>query len=309
MKILITGGTGFIGSHVTHALLQAGHSLYLLVRPESNTWRIDDVKDKFKLLPYSKLNDLEDIFPDDIDGVVHLATLYKKTDDALAVPEMIETNITLPSMLLELASRNKCQFFINTGTCFEYKLSKEKLSEESPREAYNYYAATKLAFEDILAYRGNNSLVKTATLRLFYPYGEKDNRKLISLLMNSFINSEPLKLSKGIQELNYTYVNDLVSAYEKLILFLSSQKSNTHEVFNIGTDQAISLRKIVSTIHEITEKQNLITFGNSHPNRDIMYMNCNYSKAKRLLGWEPQVSIKEGLVRVYQFYKSNPKYL
>ncbi len=309
MKILITGGTGFIGSHLVHSLLQNGHELFILARQNSKTWRIDDIKEEISLLPYSNFDDIEKVFENGFDGVIHLATLYKKNDDISAIPEMIEANVSFPSVLLQQAAKSNCRFFINTGTCFEYKLSSFPLTEGHPTDGYNFYAATKLAFEQILQYTSSHSSLRTATLRLFYPYGEKDNRKLITLLMDAFINCKPITVSKGEQQINYTYISDLVDAYNKSLIFITSDKYKQHEVFNIGIDQTVSIKEIVTTLEDITGKQSIVTFGDTYPEGEIMHMNCNYSKAKEYLGWQPANDIKKGLQHIYDYYKSHPDQL
>jgi len=309
MKILITGGAGFIGSHLTRSLLQQDHQLFILTRHGTDTWRIDDILQKVTILPYESLDDLGKIFQHNFDGVIHLATLYKKADDKGAVRKMIKVNITFPSLLLQHASSTKCQFFINTGTCFEYKLSEDSLTEKSTTEGYNLYAATKLAFEQILQYTSSHTSLRTTTLRLFYPYGEKDNKKLITLLMNAFIHNKPISVSRGEQRLDYTYILDIVSAYEKAVSFITSDRYQGHNSVNIGIDKTVSIKEIGKLLEGISGKKNIVTFGDSYPEGEIMHMNCDYSKAQSLLGWQPEYSIEKGLRSIYDYYKLHPTHL
>ena len=303
--ILVTGGTGFIGSHVVQKFLELEYKVIVLKRKTSDIWRIKEVKDQ--CLFYDIEDGLENVFKENrINSIIHLATKYvKKHKNLQDIKDMIETNITYPSLLLELAVKYKVTKFINTGTCFEYKLTNKKISEEDKAEAYNFYAATKLAFEEILKYYVNNQKIKAVTLKLFFPYGEKDNQKIIPLIISALLNNKSLNITKGEQEINYTYVGDIIKAYLRALDYLQSTAYGGYKHFNIGNDKTSSIKEIVKYLEEISGKRNLIKLGAlPYPIKEIMYMNCYNEKARKILKWSSKTDIKTGLKRTYEFYKN-----
>jgi len=303
--ILVTGGTGFIGSHIVEKLIQLKRKVIILKRKSSHIWRIKAVLNK--CLIYDVEDGLENVFKQKkIDLIIHLATKYLKYHKNLQeIKEMIETNITYPSQLLDLAVKYKVNKFINTGTCFEYKAASKKIKEEDKVEAYNFYAATKLAFEEVLKFYATNHGTKAITLKLFFPYGEKDNHKLIFLIINAMLKNKPLKTTKGEQRINYTYVSDIVEAYIKAIDYLGSIAYHSYEHFNIGSEKSFTVQEIVKYLEEISGKKDLIKLGSlPYPVNEITYANCYNEKAREKLGWCPKTDIKTGLKKTFTFYKN-----
>ena len=189
--IMLTGGTGFIGSHLLEELLKENYKVILLKRSFSNTWRIAEVLNHENLiLKNLDEEDLNDIFSQyAIEGILHLATYYIRSHKSDEISEMINTNINFPTQLLENAVNNNVKFFINTGTFSEYDLDASPISEDSELKAFNLYSSTKTAFEDILKYyHGKNDLI-CATMKLFTPYGPKDDENKITpyLIIKSII--------------------------------------------------------------------------------------------------------------------------
>lgn len=309
MNILITGGTGFIGSHLVEELINHQHQLILTSRKKSSLGRISHLLKKLILYNVDSLNCLEKIFIDNrIDLIIHLATNYIKYPKNInEIAEMNRTDIDLPARLLFLSHKYKVRSFLNTGTCFEYQLPLKLVTENSPIRAYNYYAGTKIAFEEILKSFISNDNFKAITLKLFFPFGEKDNHKVIPLIINSFIKNQTLLLTKGGQRLNFTYIKDIISSYLKAIDLLDSPKYCGYQVFNIGEKKAFSLVEIVDMIRKISQKKGKIEFGAvPYPPNQIRYASCNYSKAKRLLKWQPETDIVYGLRNTYNYYLNNP---
>lgn len=302
MNILITGGTGFIGNHLIRKLLTTtNHKIFILKRSTSNTWRIDDIKRSINLLDYKDSKNLESIFKkNSFDIIIHLSALYiKYTDNWKDIKEMDNINILLPSILLQLAINNKVKAFINTGSCFEYKLPKIKIKESDPISPYNYYAATKIAFEDLLKYFVEKEAIRGLTIKLFYAYGENDNQKVIPSMITAMIKSKKISLTKGEQKISFTYIGDIVDAYIKAIYFINSQNNKKYEVFNIGSDKLYKLKHIGKMLEQITNKKGLFSFNLPYPKNEVMYISCNYSKANNILNWSPKTNIMDGLKRTY----------
>ncbi len=309
MNILLTGATGFVGSHLLHHLLTEHHNVTILKRSTSDTWRIKDSINNVSSVDIENENDLSEVISQHhIDAVIHTATHYiKRETDQEELQAMNEANITFPTLLLDAAVKNGVAYFVNTGTCFEYALSDTPVSETSPTEAYNYYAATKLAFENILSYYAKMHPIHAATLKLFYPYGEKDNKKIIPLIMQSYAHDTHLTISKGEQQLDFTYVGDIVKAYTHALNYLLSRSYTKYTTFNIGASNPTRIKDIVSKTESISRKKGLVTCSNTYPPHDIMHLESDSSKALNILGWKATTAIDEGLKRTYNYYLHNKK--
>lgn len=304
MNILISGGTGFIGSHLLHRLVYTNHKIFVIKRRSSDLWRIKDIEHRINILNINTFKDLSEIFTQNkFDLIIHLAMKYvKRNENWQDVQEINEVNITFPAILLKLAQDHRIKAFINTGTCFEYNLSDSPLTETNPINPYNYYASTKVAFEHILKFFVAQKGINGLTLKLSHPYGEMDNQKVIPLIINSIITNNPLKLTYGEQQLGFTYVGDIVNAYLKAIDLITNAKFQSYEVFNIGTGTTYTLKQIAKHLETITGKKNLVSFSEPYPSNEIMYMSCNFEKAKRILNWSPKTDIIDGLTKTYQYY-------
>ena len=308
--ILLTWWTWFIWSKLLEKLIHEGHTILLLKRRTSSTVRIDMLlKGPYNIISFNtEETDLDTLFTTHkIDMILHLATSYKKTHASHDVEDMIYSNVTFPSLLCESAIKHWIKYFINTGTFFEYAHSsntKNILREESPEKAYNLYASTKLAFNEIVKYYSQNYDFKVINLRLFSPYGPKDNQKLIPMLIQAILQKKEMKLSWWEQQLTFTYVDDIVDAYIKSIDFFKKM-SSMYEVFNIGNHDTSSIKEIVGYLKKIswTDMTNVCLWEVPYLNNEIFHSWCDATKAKLLLGWEPKYTIESWLSLTYDYYK------
>lgn len=308
MKILVTGGTGFIGSHLVHELIKENHQIILLKRSSSDLWRVKQIINRIRLVNLDKVDDIGKIFVQTkIDAVIHLATHYIKNDsDVSKIELMVKTNVVLPSLILDECKKHNVKIFINTGTCFEYRTKKGKTRETDKKEALNLYAATKLAFEEILKYYCKKGPMRGATLKLFYPYGEKDHDKLIVKVIDALINNKKLELTKGDQKLDYTYIDDIISAYIKTLKKLVESKVNCYDIFNIGSGSAIAIKKVITKLKKLHGKESSISLGKiNYSSNEIMYIEADNFKAQEILGWKPKFTIDRGLKKTYDYYVNN----
>ena len=297
-RILLTGATGFLGSHLLEAMLSRGYEVVVLKRTVSDVWRISHLLHKVNVYDIDMVS-LDEILSDNpVDIIVHLATLYKKFDHSNDVAEMVASNVSFPVELLETGVRKGVKGFINTGTFFEYDCSSLPVCEDAKISPFNFYAKTKLAFESILSTYANQLNIKT--LRLFSPYGEKDNNKLIPMVIQKALSNERIEFSDGFQKLDFIYASDIVNAYLKSIEKLDSNEAG-YRVYNIGSGVAISVREIVSVIEQRLGKMINKKWG--APSKvDIPIVFADISRASKELDWIPKYSISEGIERVIEHY-------
>ncbi|MCX6731159.1 MAG: NAD(P)-dependent oxidoreductase [Candidatus Roizmanbacteria bacterium] len=302
MNILVTGATGFIGSHLVRRLLKLGHTLFIITRPHSDLSRINDILDNLiQVSSDPTLGAIHELFQKNaIDGVIHLATYYRKEDSKEEEKNMLETNIDFPYRLLIIAQQYGSTFFINTGTCFEYSPSLVSINEHSLIQPFNYYASTKFKFEDKLIESLQDSNLKALTLKLFFPYGEQDNNKLVRLLVESLIKKNEFHVTKGEQYLSYTYVHDIVDAYILALSHIKNMRSS-YDIFNIG-GTPIKVSNIFDTLEEISNKKGFIVRDKEYAKNEIMRMYTESEKAKKVLGWNQKFNLTEGLRKTYNYY-------
>ncbi len=299
--ILLTGATGFIGSHILEALLNKGYPVVILKRSTSNVWRITHLLDKISTYDID-IDSLETAFTQHhIDIIIHTATFYRKFNKNNDITEMIKSNISFPVELLEIGIRNNLKAFVNTGTFFEYDCSQLPIHEKSMIKPFNFYAKTKLAFENILATYSDQIIINT--LRLFSPYGEKDNLKLIPTLIKKSLSNEKIELSDGLQKMDFIYIKDVVSAYLKVIDKIQDQeKNNYYKLYNLGSGIAVSIRDLVSIIEQKLGKTIDKNFGLPSKS-DIPIAFADISMISRELNWKPNYLLHDGIENTIKYHQ------
>lgn len=305
--IIITGASGFIGSYLLKSIVDEGvFEPIVLLKSTSDTFRINEVLPKCKVYRVDEA-DMEDMFTEnDVCGVVHLATYYKKSHTGSDIDWMVHSNIAFPTKLLELAAKHECGFFINTGTFFEYSAYSNPINESSKQTPYNLYASTKAAFMSVLDYYAQSSALNIMTLKLAAPFGYNDNHKLIPFLIDSLLEGKEVLLEKGEQEWDFIYVKDVVEAFKKAIELAMQSKRTLHEDVLIGTGVKTSVREIVTILNEVHGKE-LIKCIKEYPCEQIFEAYIDNSKAKNMLQWLPKYDIKRALSETYKLYKENRK--
>lgn len=301
--VLITGIAGFVGSHLVERLLDEGIKIIGLKRSGTDLWRIEHISGRIALYD---VDNLEQAFSENkIDCVIHLATCYIKHHTSFReVEQMVDTNITLPSKLCQLASQYGVRYFINTGTFFEYTLGKkEPLVETDKQKAYNFYASTKIAFSDILRFFVESGQLTVVDFKLFAPFGEKDNEKLVLFLIKSLLSGTHIDFSGGEQCWNFTYVGDIVEAYV-LALEKMSELSERYTTINVGYDKALTIQEMVEKLEGIAGKRIDIKWGaKPYIANEIFYANCDNTKLKKVLGWQQKFDVDSGLKKTFEYYK------
>lgn len=306
IKILITGANGFIGSHLISSLIEnENYRIGVTLRTYSNIWRIKKYIQNIEYFYIDRENINEIISKFKPDLIIHLAVYYKKKHTYDDLDKMLETNVTLPTKILEAMMKNKVNYFINTGTFTEYLIDKEYLTTQSPISPVNLYSATKVSFEDILKFYTNNYNIKAATLKLFAPYGYMDNpKKLIPYLINCALRNETAETSPGDQKWDFIYVKDVVNAYIKTIDYILDTQTK-YSTFNIGSGEAHSIKEIVNEINNFGPKLDIEWGKFPYDNKEIFYAKSDNTLAQNLLKWLPKYTLKQGLLETYNWYKEN----
>lgn len=307
-KIVLSGATGFIGSHLTRRLISEWADVYVISRENSNTWRIKDCLSQENILYCAIINKellnriIGEIKPD---IVFHLAA-YGVNPEKRDYLEAINTNIIGTANMVSVAIEAEVKLFINTGTCFEYGQKSDKIVEREYLEPTNIYGSTKAASVLLAHQMAREGGLKIITLRPFGIYGEGESRnKFFPYVILSLLNNESVELTKCEQKRDYIYIQDLIDAY-----ILAAQSEHlTDEIINIGSGVAKSLRYFVETIKTKINSNLNINYGD-RPYRDgeMWYLCTDIEKARNILGWKPKTSFEEGISKTIKWFKENNNY-
>ena len=297
-RVIITGATGFLGTHLVKRLIKDGIEVHAVIRPLSNTMTLDEVSgEKVIYHIHEKENDLIDIMKTilergDVDVVYHLAAMVQSNQLMDKVEDIIESNIIFGTSLLEAMRRCNVRNFINTGTYWQHY-------NDELYNPVNMYAASKQAFEDILKYYIEAGGVKAINLCLFDNYGPQDRRnKLMNLLKKIANTDEMLKMSPGEQKIDLVYVDDVVDAYIKAGSYLVDKKYEFCKKYSVSSNKVVTLKELVKIIEKTIGKPlNIVWGGLPYRSREIM---VPYSKGERLPGWSPKISLEEGIKKIFE---------
>ncbi len=308
-RVLITGATGFIGSHVARRLVKEGWTVGIIKRPTSNLHKIVDILNRLIIFDADLSSSQEvqkAVFDFCPDVLIHLATQYTVNHKPDQISPMVVTNVLGTVNLLQAAQEKAVKLFVNTSSCFVYKPSEDKVSEDRLRQPINLYALTKMQAEDACAFYADTYGLPSVTLRIFSPYGPGDHeRRLIPYIINSFSSGEAPKMTTGKQRWDFVYIHDIVEAYLKVLQRASFL--NKHEIFNIGSGEAVSVRDIALKIKQIMRSHLMPQWGIiPHRDNELWHVCADIKKAKMDLGWTPQVRIlNEGLAPTVEWFREN----
>jgi nucleoside-diphosphate-sugar epimerase len=302
-KILVTGGTGFIGSRVLTKLVDNGDIPIVLKRSFSDTWRIKEVENRIVVYDVDKIA-IKDIFAlEKIDAVINLATYYKKNNSYDDIKKMVETNITFPSQLLELCKIHEIPLFITTGSFFQYNKTNNILDENTSMVARDLYAATKNALEKIMEHYASNTDLKVIELILFTPYGEMDHEeKLVPYIVKQTLLGKPVNLTNGFQMLNLVYVEDIARAFVKA---LDLRQNGFPLRINIANKESYSVRDIITVVEDIIGHHIVVNWG-ALKTKDIDQDKVLYIDTVatgEILNWKSEFDIYRGLKKTIEYYK------
>lgn len=305
-KILITGATGFIGANLTRTFLKHGNKIFILTRSSSNKWRIEDIlKDVEEyhadLLDYEGLEKIIKHIKPDV--VCHTAVYggfpFQKDEDAI-----FKTNFIGTINLLNACCKIGFDIFINTGSSSEYGIKNSVMKESDVLEPVTFYGVTKASATLFCSMKSKVENLPVVTLRLFSPYGYYEDRiRLIPSVIISCLKDENPKLSSPDSVRDFIFIEDVVSAYEKVI----ENKGNiVDEIFNIGYGKQYSVQEVVDLIIKLSDKKVRPMWGSiSNPRNEPLVWQADISKAKNVLRWQPKYTLEEGLRKTINWFKEH----
>lgn len=303
MKILVTGGAGFIGSHVTKLLTSSGN--HVVVYDNLITGHKENLDPKAKLI----IGDIQDkdklkTALAGIDAIIHMAGLIVVPESVKDPIKYCDVNVLGSVCLLEAMKEVGVKKIVfSSSACVYGTPDKLPIKEDAPIRPDNPYGATKASIETFLQAFHANFDIDATILRYFNPYGPGElhnpETHAIPNFVKATLGKNPIPLYwKGEQIRDFIYIEDLAQAHVD-VLALSG-----FEIFNIGTEKGVKVKDVVNEIFKIVGYRVPIDDLGERPG-DVP---ANYASSKKLekaVGWKAKVNLHDGLAKTIDFYKKH----
>ena len=299
MKSIVTGGCGFIGSHIVDRLLKEGHEVFVIDncstgRPENLQHQADNPKLKIvygDICDESKLNPL---FENGADWVFHLAALADIVPSIQKPAEYFHSNVDGTFAVLRAAQKANVKRFIYTASSSCYGIPDKYPTDEDAEIRPQYpYALTKRLGEELALHWAQVYKLPVVSLCLFNVYGPRSRTSgtygaVFGVFLGQKLAGKPYTIvGDGKQTRDFTYVTDIVDA------FITAAKSDVvGERFNIGSDHTYSVNRLVELLSE-GKKPEVVYIPKRPGEPDCTF--ADTTKIKKFLGWRPKVSLEEGV--------------
>jgi nucleoside-diphosphate-sugar epimerase len=284
-RALITGSTGFVGSHLALGMVSAGWAVHRLLRvgleePAPVAGVFDHLWDGST---DAALAILAETRPE---VVVHLASLFLAEHAAGDLEALVSANLLVGLQVVEAATAAGCRGFVNAGTSWQH-------FEGADYDPVCLYAATKQAFEDLLAYYVEARGLRAVTLKLFDTYGPGDRRtKLFAALRDAARGDEPLAMSPGEQLLDLVYIDDVTRAFVSAAESVSGQGASGQRVYAVASGERHTLKDVVALYESVTGRHVPVRWGGrSYRGREVM----EPWEGPSLPGWRAEVDLRRGI--------------
>lgn len=287
--VLVTGATGFIGSHLASRLVRDGSVVHLMVKAQSDMLPIRDIAGNVTIHEHDGSTDqMYDIVSKVRPALVfHLASLFLAQHQPADISGLIGSNVLFATQLVDAMTACGVNCLVNTGTSWQH-------FENRPYSPVNLYAATKQAFEAILQYYAEATPLRAVTLKLYDTYGPNDPRpKLFTLLRKVAEEQMSLAMSPGDQLIDLVYIDDVIDAFVLAGERLLAGKGSQLECFAVSSGAPVKLKELVEIYSRVVKKELPIGWGERpYRNREVMVPWCD---GKPLPGWEPRVRLEQGI--------------
>lgn len=315
---LITGGAGFIGSHLADKLLKEGNKVIVVdnfcdfynpkIKEDNVKHNLNNANYTLKRIDIRNREELAKTFDEvNVDVVIHLAAMAgvrPSIDNPIYYQEV--NCVGTQNILEEMKAHNVKKLVMASsssvyGNCKEVPFKEDMVVDF----AISPYAATKKANEVMTHVYHKLFDFNVIMLRFFTVFGPRQRPDLaINKFTRLMLNNEPIPMfGDGTTSRDYTYVEDIVSGIEKSIEYVNNNK-DVYEILNLGNSSPVSLKEMINTIAEVLGKTPNIEELPMQPG-DVERTFADISKAKKLIGYEPKTSFKQGIENFVKWYIIN----
>lgn len=302
---LITGGYGFIGSHLARRLLNLQAKIVLFIRTPSNSWRLKDIIKNIEtyeidIRDRKQVQDaIKKVNPD---YIFHLAA-YGVNSAHTDYMHAIETNIIGTCNIIQAAKLVNCKKIINFGSSSEYGNKMEPIHENMLLTPVDIYGSTKAA-ATILAHQiASENSINLITLRPFGIFGESEEpHKIFSYIILQVLQNKDVNLTFCNQLRDYCYIENIIDA----CILAVENTTVQNEIFNIGSGTIYPLKHYVELLFKHLKTNSRPNYG-AIPSRtnERWVPEADVQKIKNSLSWEPRINIEEGIIKTVNWYKNN----
>lgn len=303
MHCLVTGASGFLGSHVVRELLARKHDVVVLLRPGSRTDRIHDCLHRVGILHGSLDNtsELEKyLSAKPVEAVLHLAWSGVAAEDRNRV-EQVTYNVLHTVNLWKVLSASGCRCFLGLGSQAEYGLCSDRIDEDTRTAPVTAYGSAKLAVGILLQRLCAIEHMRFVWLRLFSAFGPGDDeRNMVPTLIRTLLSRKRPRLTACEQLWDFLYVEDAAKA------ICMALECKAEGVFNLASGIPCLLRQFVSNVRDYIDPTLPLGFGEI-PYREgqVMRLLPEVAHLAAATGWSPQISLPDGICHTIEWHMRN----
>ncbi|MEO1230601.1 MAG: NAD-dependent epimerase/dehydratase family protein [Myxococcota bacterium] len=304
-RVLVTGANGFMGSHLVRRLLAQGvgelHGFWLgehqlldgldlqlheidLTDPEATATAVDAIRPEF---------------------IFNLAAMVNVERKLKLAGKLFAVNTQGPINLVTACARHGFESFVHVGTCEEYGDNPTPFTEDQVPNPVSPYSASKVAATYFFRMLHKTQGLPVSVMRPFLTYGPHlRNRMLTTLLIKKGLAGESLPMTPAEQTREFNYVEDIVAGFVQA----AESPAADGEIINLGCGEEVQIAEFAKLMMELFDGKLKVELG-ALPYRpgETWHFYCSNEKAKRLLGYKPQVSLREGLERTIEWYRARPE--
>jgi dTDP-glucose 4,6-dehydratase len=314
-KVLVTGASGFIGSHLTERLLKEGAdvSAFLKHNSSNNLGMLSELQDNKEIQVYRGDLKNHDSVRKAVSGkevIFHLGALISIPHSYTDPREYAETNVIGTLNILQAAREEGIERTVLTSTSEVYGTAiYTPINEEHPLQAQSPYSASKISADKFAESFNLSYGLPVSIMRPFNTYGPRQSmRAIIPTIIFQALTQEYIKLGNLSPKRDFTYVSDTVDGFIKIAE--SDSDKIIGKATNVGSGETISIGEITFLIEELIGKKLRIESDSDKirpKTSEVGVLLCDNSKARELIGWRPQVPLKSGLERTIEYIESNIK--
>jgi UDP-glucose 4-epimerase len=303
MRCLVTGASGHLGSYLTRRLLDCGEEVSVLVRPQSDLWRLEGVLNRVRLIRADLRNiehASEEIHQQSPETVFHCAW-SGVTSDTRNRPEHLILNINSGLRLFQLVQEAGCRCWVGIGSQAEYGRQSEILREDMIPQPDTPYGVAKLCLGKLLQTLCEESNIRYIWLRLLATYGPKDDsRHLLPSVIEKLLERSQPSLTTGEQNWDYLYIEDAVEAIHR-----AASTPDAQGIYNLASGETHSVREIVCRLRDMIDPLLPLGFG------DVPYgpggafnIRADVTRLRNSTGWVAQTTLESGLRKTLEWHRS-----
>ncbi len=296
-SVLVTGASGFVGSHLVRRLVRDGFRVHVICRPQSNFWRLTDMLPEIDRHvaaledPVTLRRVVNVVRPH---GIFHLASATVVAGSAAAAAELVTVNLLGTVNLLDACEDVDYRAFVSTGDSFEYSAGSAPLSESDACRPNTLHGITKLAATLHAQAMAAAHARPIVALRLFSTYGPGDHpKRLVPRVIAGALSDTKLTLSRPDIARDWVYVEDLVELYLEAAARASEKAGG---VFNAGSGESTNLGEIVQVILRLTGSSAEAGWGLfAAPEHDRYPWIADMRRTFDAFSWRPSTTLEAGL--------------